>query len=109
MFELSYTTMNWSPDNLGFGKPDQDGFMTTYYLAAYLLVGGKCGWPRPFDEDLHTIVFGLLNSLQLDNGGFATWYRVENGEVVDKDSGGNVETTSLAVYANLEPQQYFHF
>jgi hypothetical protein len=108
-FFITRMNLMWDPENLGFGKPDLNRCMTTYYLAAYLLVGEKCGWPEPFDPALHVRVFGLLNSLQLDNGGFATWYKVESGEIVDRNSGGNVETTSLAVYANLEAQQYFHF
>jgi hypothetical protein len=108
-FFITRMNLMWNPDDLGFGTPDQNGHMTTYYLAAYLLVGEKSGWPKPFDPNIHTTALAQLNSLQLENGGFATWYKIENGDIVDKDLGGNVETTSLAVYVNVEPQQYFHF
>jgi len=106
---ITFIEPMWKPTNLGFGKPDKDGKMTTYYLAAYLLVGEKSGWPKPFDSDRRKVVRTMLNSLQLGNGGFATWYKVQNGKVVAKDQGGNTETTSLAVYANIQPQEYCDF
>jgi len=99
----------WNSANLGFGKPDQNGNMQTYYLAAYLLVGEKTGWPKPFDSERRKTVKAVHDSLQHGHGGFATWYKVQNGEVVDMEPNGNVETTSLAVYANVRLQEYTAF
>jgi hypothetical protein len=96
----------WSSANLGFRKPDQNGNWTTYYLAAYLLVGEKTGWPEPFDLEKRTTVKALLNSLQQGHGGFSTWYRAQDGKVVNVEQNGNIETTSLAVYANVRPEEY---
>lgn len=99
----------WDSANLGFRRPKQKEEMTTYYLAAYLLVGEKTGWPVPFDENRRVVARNMLNSLQLRSGGFATWYVVKNGKVVGKDYGGNTETTSLAVYSGIRPQEYCDF
>jgi hypothetical protein len=100
----------WNSTNLGFGAPDQAGRMTTYYLAAYLLAGWKTGWPTPFDPNRRVVVTNTLNSLQQSsNGGFGTWYIVRNGAVVAVEANGNMETTSLAVCANIRPQDYFAF
>lgn len=99
----------WNSANLGFRRPDQNGNWTTYYLAAYLLVGEKTGWPKPFDSERRTTVRAVLNSLQQGHGGFSTGYKVQNGEVVWMEPNGNVETTSLAVYANVRPKEYTAF
>ena len=100
----------WNSANLGFRKPGQNGnIMETYYLAAYLLVGEKTGWPEPFDVERSKTVKGLLNSLQQGHGGFATKYKVQDGKVVWMEPNGNVETTSLAVYANVRPKDYTAF
>jgi len=99
----------WNPANLGFGVLDRERRMDTYYLAAYLLVGEKTGWPEPFDPGRRTTVKKLLNSLQLAHGGFAAKYIVQDGEVVWREWNGNVETTSLAVYANILPKDYTAF
>jgi len=99
----------WNSANLGFGEPDRNGNMTAYYLAAYLLVGEKTGWPNPFDTERSKTVKAVLNSLQQDHGGFATWYKAQDGKVVSMELNGNVETTSLAVYANVRPKEYTAF
>ena len=99
----------WDAANLGFRRPKQKDEMTTYYLAAYLLVGEKTGWPAPFDANRRALVRNMLDSLQLQSGGYATWYVVKNGKVVAHDYGGNTETTSLAVYSSIRPQEYCDF
>lgn len=67
------------------GRPYQNGRMRTYYLAAYLIVGEKTGWPKPFDMERSKTIKGVLNSLQLTHGGFATAYRIEDGKVLNTD------------------------
>jgi len=99
----------WDSANLGFRKPDQNENWTTYYLATYLLVGEKTGWPEPFDPERRTTVKAVLNSLQQGHGGFSTWYRAQDGKVVNMKQDGNIETTSLAVYANIRPKEYTAF
>ena len=100
----------WNSSNIGFGLPDANGKMTSYYLAAYLLAGEKTGWPKPFDSNRRTLVKDTLNFLQRsENGGFATWYIVQNGKIVEVVPNGNIETTSLAVCVNIKPQDYSAF
>jgi hypothetical protein len=100
----------WDPTSLGFVEPGQNGnVMETYYLAAYLLVGEKTDWPKPFLTERGKTVKDVLNSLQLSNGGFATKYRIQNGNILNMDWEGNIETTSLGVYANIQPEIYTAF
>jgi len=50
-----------------------------------LIVGEKTGWPKPFDMERSKTIKGVLNSLQLTHGGFATAYRIEDGKVLNTD------------------------
>lgn len=106
-FFITRMEQMWDPSNLGFVGRGFNGRMTTYYLAAYILVGEKTGWPNPFYTNRRNIVLNTFNSLQLPNGGFGTSYTTKNGKLANIEAYGNVETTSLAICANIRPQDYY--
>ncbi len=101
----------WDNDNTGFRDmidTPPASLKNTMKLAVYIILGARCGWPPTFSTTLPTQAKRLMNSLQLANGGFATQYFIHNGAIYwpRTDTHGNIETTSVCVLANINPNTY---
>jgi hypothetical protein len=90
----------------GFFALDRSARKPTYYLGVYLLLGHKTGWPRSFAAGRRQEVERMLLSMQNDDGGWPTVYATRNGSVSWTNGHANVETTSLVVYAFIDPAAY---
>ena len=84
-------------DGRGFRDRAFEGVYQTYKCALFIYLHRALDKPGE-GRKVYSSCFGIISSLQAENGGIITGYRVENGEIVPIGDT-NTETTSIVVLA----------
>jgi len=95
-FEL-YSKLLAMWDGNGFKDRAFDGVYQTYKCALFVYLYRALGKPGK-GRNVYSRCLVIISSLQADNGGIITGYRVDNGKIVPAGDT-NTETTAMVILA----------